>query len=441
MTTMNAPSHVSAEPPVVHLARRVGVDSAYLLTGFPLALISFVVLVVGLALSSTLVIGVPVLAAVLLAARGFGELERWRISRVLDVPHTHGTYRRPDPDAGVWRRLLTSIMDGQAWLDLVHSLIVFPVATVTWSIVVTWWTGAVTGILYIAYDWALPHGPDNVELPKLLGMGDTPASRITLYTAIGVFFLFTLPIVSRLCVLAQANLGRALLISVAELRARIRGLEQDNAAAQAKTAAARSQTVAAVSAETTALRRLERDIHDGPQQRLVRLALDLGRAHHQLETNPQAARETVAEALAQTRETLDELRALSRGIAPPVLVDRGLIAAVAALAGRSTVPVDLEAPDLGRLDAGVESTAYFVLAESLTNVAKHSYATECHVVMRRDGHELEVSITDDGVGGAALAKGHGLAGLADRVHAAGGGLTVISPTGGPTTVFARLPCW
>jgi len=172
--------------------------------------------------------------------------------------------------------------------------------------------------------------------------------------------------------------------------------------------------------------------------------MDLGRAQHQLDTDPVAARTTVAEALAQTRETLDELRALSRGIAPPILVDRGLTAAVAALAGRCTVPVDLEAPELGRLDPSVESTAYFVLAEALTNVAKHSHASDCQVTIRRDpdsdGDHLVVIVVDDGVGGAALAKGHGLAGLNDRVHAAGGDLILSSPPGGPTTVCARLPC-
>jgi signal transduction histidine kinase len=435
MTTTTGSMRVSsAEPPILRLARQTGVDSVYLLTGFPLALISFVVLITGLSTGLGMLVtlvGVPIITVTLFVARGFAELERWRVAKVLDLPPTRGTYRRQY--GGFWRKVFIPIADGQSWLDLLHGLIVFPVSTVTWSIMVTWWSGAVTGIFYFAYDWALPHSPDDYELPDILGMGNTAFARITLYTAIGFFFLCTLPIVSRFCTLLQASLGKALLTGVTELRTRITGLEQDKATAQ-------SQTAAAVSAEATALRRLERDIHDGPQQRLVRLAMDLGRAQHQLDTDPQAARQTVAEALAQTRETLDELRALSRGIAPPILVDRGLGAAVAALAARSTVPVDLEAPELGRLDPAAESTAYFVLAEALTNVAKHSMAAECHIVLRRDNGHLEVSVTDDGVGGAALAKGHGLAGLADRVHAAGGALTVISPPGGPTTVMAKLPC-
>jgi signal transduction histidine kinase len=444
MTTTHESLRATSEPAIRRLIRQLGIESAYLLTGFPLALIGFVLLVVGFSLGMGMLItlaGIPILTATLYTARGFAELERWRISRVLGVPHTRGTYKRPAPGAGVWRRLFTPLGDGQAWLDLLHGVIVLVVATVTWSIAVAWWAGAVGGTLTVAYDWAIPRPAGQVtSLNELLGMGDSATTRITLYTAIGLFFLLTLPIVTRLCAWTQASLGKALLTGVTELRARITGLEQANAAAEAATATAQSQRAAAVSAETTALRRLERDIHDGPQQRLVRLAMDLGRAQHQLDRDPEAARRTVAEALTQTRETLDELRALSRGIAPPILVDRGLAAAVAALAGRSTVPVDLEAPDPGRLDPTVESTAYFLLAEALTNVAKHSQADECQVVVRRDGDHLLVSVIDNGIGGAALAKGHGLAGLADRVHAVGGEMIVTSPTGGPTTISARLPC-
>jgi signal transduction histidine kinase len=261
-------------------------------------------------------------------------------------------------------------------------------------------------------------------------MGDTAVARVTLYTAVGVFFLLTLPLVVRGAALMQAGLSRTLLTGVAQMRSRITTLE--------------GQRRAAVSAEATALRRLERDIHDGPQQRLVRLAIDLGRAQQQLDADPEAARRTIEEALAQTRDTLDELRSLSRGIAPPILVDRGLPSALAALAGRGVIPVDLAiepslgTPD-GRLEPAVESAAYFVVAETLTNVAKHSRATVCRITVTRDSRSLRVEVADDGEGGAHVSKGHGLAGLADRVHAAGGRLDVVSPAGGPTLVVADLP--
>ena len=167
--------------------------------------------------------------------------------------------------------------------------------------------------------------------------------------------------------------------------------------------------------------------------------MDLGRAEQQFASDPEAARATVKEALEQTRETLDELRALSRGIAPPILVDRGLQAALTALAGRCTIPVDLDAPVTERLEPSVESTAYFVVAEALTNVAKHSHANEVQVTVERLAAGLMITVADDGVGGASLAKGHGLAGLDDRVTAAGGVLHVESPGGVGTRLTAALP--
>jgi len=169
--------------------------------------------------------------------------------------------------------------------------------------------------------------------------------------------------------------------------------------------------------------------------------MELGRAQHHLGSRPEAVREALADALAQTQEALDELRALSRGIAPPILVDRGLREALIALATRSTVPIELDVGPLDRrLDAAVETAAYFVVAEALTNVAKHSFAHRCAIGLRHHGGTLRVWVADDGVGGAALGKGHGLRGLADRLHAAGGQLQVTSPCGGPTTVTAELPC-
>jgi signal transduction histidine kinase len=198
---------------------------------------------------------------------------------------------------------------------------------------------------------------------------------------------------------------------------------------------------AAVAAEAVALRRLERDIHDGPQQRLVRLQMDLARAQRQLERDPEAARSTLGDAAGLARETLEELRALSRGIAPPVLADRGLAAALAAVAARSPIPVEL-AVDLPteRLAPVAENTAYFVVSEALANAAKHSGATTCRVEVGCAGGVLRVVVEDDGVGGAVLAPGHGLAGLADRLRAVDGVLAVDSPRGGPTRLTAELPC-
>ena len=169
--------------------------------------------------------------------------------------------------------------------------------------------------------------------------------------------------------------------------------------------------------------------------------MDLGRAQHHLGSRPEAVREALADAVTQTQEALDELRALSHGIAPPILVDRGLREALVSLAARSAIPVELDAGPLNRRpDAAVETAAYFVIAEALTNVAKHSHARRCVIGLRHGAGTLRVWVTDDGVGGAALDKGHGLRGLADRMHAAGGRLRLTSPRGGPTTITAELPC-
>jgi signal transduction histidine kinase len=268
-----------------------------------------------------------------------------------------------------------------------------------------------------------------------LSLGLTvPAERLAFGTVAGLLLLCTLPLVTRTCVAAQTRLGQVLLSDASSLHRKISGLEQERDTA-------RAQTVAAVTAEVAALRRLERDIHDGPQQRLVRLAMELGRAQRHFDSRPEAVREALADAIVQAQEALDELRALSHGIAPPVLVDRGLREALTALAARSTVPVELDATPLDRrLDAAVETAAYFVIAEALTNVAKHSHARQCTVGLRHGAGTLRVWVTDDGVGGAALDKGHGLRGLDDRLHAAGGRLRVASPRGGPTTITAELPC-
>lgn len=414
------------------MLRRLGTDTLYVLTGLPLALASFIVGVVGFSLGLGLlfiIIGLPVLTGTLYAARAFAQLERRQMATVLGTGPVRVRYNTTGPESTAWRRVLAPLVDPQSWLDLAFSVLRLPVTLISVPVTLIWWAGAVGGSLYWMYDWVLPTEPGD-GLAPLLGLGEAPATRIALHTAIGLFFLFTLPIVARGCALLQAGLARGLLTMVAGMQDRITVLEE--------------QRQAAVSAEAIALRRLERDIHDGPQQRLVRLSMDLGRAIEQLSTNPTAVRQTLDEALGQTRETLAELRALSRGIAPPILVDRGLPSALAALAGRGVVPIDLWvdptlATDAGRPEAAVESTTYFVVAEALTNVAKHSRATVCTVgVERRDGR-LAIVVSDDGIGGAHVAKGHGLAGLADRVHANGGSLTVTSPEGGPTEIRAEIP--
>jgi signal transduction histidine kinase len=187
-------------------------------------------------------------------------------------------------------------------------------------------------------------------------------------------------------------------------------------------------------------RRIERDLHDGAQQRLVALALGLGMARGKLESDPATASELVAEAHEEAKRALAEIRDLARGIHPAVLTDRGLDAAISALAGRCPVPVEIDVPLRDRLPEAVESTAYFFVAEALTNVARHSGASSASVRARLDAGRLVVEVEDDGIGGASQRDGTGLSGLADRLSAFDGRLALRSPPGGPTVVSMAIPC-
>lgn len=419
---------------VFRVVRRTVMESLYLLTAPVSGTLSLLAVIGGLCLGAfglALAGGPPVVAEALAPARWFADMERWRIAKV----RLRATWTsRPAKTSAA--------SDPGVWLGAAHAVAVLPVVLITWPVTFLWWwvgLAAVTVTIRNPY----PSGPlrpltlnaGSRESGFFLSLGlTTPSERIAFDTVLGIVVLATLPLVTRVCVAAQAGLGEALLSDTSALHRRIAGLERERDTA-------RAQTVAAVSAEATALRRLERDIHDGPQQRLVRLTMELGRAQHHFDSRPDAAREALADAIVQTQEALDELRALSRGIAPPILVDRGLRAALTALAARCTIPARLDADPLNRrLDAAVETAAYFVIAEALTNAAKHSYANRCAIGLRHGGGTLRIWVTDDGVGGAALAKGHGLRGLDDRAHAVGGLLRVDSPPGGPTTIMAELPC-
>ncbi|MBX6385054.1 MAG: sensor domain-containing protein [Microbispora sp.] len=411
------------------LLSRLAGDTVYLLVGFPLATITFCLVVTGLSAGAGLLVvwvGVPVLALTCLIARGMGDVERLRIRAVLGRDLPRPRYPTSPPGAGLFRKTVTPLAGGQPWLDVLYALLDFPVAVVAFCVTITWWAVAIFGVTYPLFGWIVSDIPGNHQLPELLGFGRGYVVDSVFYVVMGVVFALTLYPVIRSCALIKASLARALLTGVAELQERIDDLTEGRHAA--------------AHAEADALRRLERDIHDGPQQRLVHLAMELSRAQRELRRDTDAAHETIGKAIAATRETLDELRALSRGIAPPILADRGLAPALAALAGRCTVPVELDVQTAERYPALIENTIYFVTAEALTNVAKHSRATSCSVTLTRIGDTLILTIGDDGVGGAHVAKGHGLSGLADRLRAVDGELSVRSPAGGPTLITAEVPC-
>lgn len=404
-------------------------DLTYLAPSLVFASITFTTLTSGLVAGFTLLlvgIGVPLLALVLEFAKGLAALERRRIYAVRgqELPPTF--YQQPDPTDTGFRRVRVTLADPQRWRDLAFGVLAMPVTVVTWSIAICWVLTAVAGTLYPLYGWALPHRSDTMTLAELIGWHGY-AGTVVVNTVIGVVALLTCTRVVRILTALHVGLARTLLTN-------------EKAALLELAAGLAKSRSAAVHAETRTLRRIERDIHDGPQQRLVRLTMDLEAVRRRLDDDPAAAQRLVEEAITQSHEALSELRALSRGIAPPILLDRGLEAALAAAVARCPVATGLECElSAGRLGEAVETAAYFVVSEALTNVAKHSGANSCAVRVTLTGATLWLQVIDDGRGGAHLGAGHGLAGLADRLIGVDGRLDVHSPAGGPTVLTAEIP--
>jgi signal transduction histidine kinase len=408
--------------------RRTLRESAYTLTAFPLGLASFVAVVVLVTVgagTAVIVGGVLLVVVGVLVARAVAQLERLRLRTLLRRDVATPAYVRAAPGAGPVRRVFTPLRDPQSWLDVVWSVVSLVTGTFVFAVTLAWWAAVANGLTYWFWERFLPEDGNDTSLAELIGFGDTRFADIAVQTMIGLVALLTLPLVVRGMALLHGGLAEAVLCGRAEL-------QQEMARVTGGRDAARV-------AEAASLRRLERDIHDGPQQRLVRLSMDLGRARKQLDRDPAKVAETLDAALLQARETVDELRSLSRGIAPPLLVDRGLRAALGELMVRSDIPVESVVRVPEDLPPHVESTVYFVVAEAMTNVAKHSGAQRVSVqVVAADG-AVTVRVEDDGRGGAHLGKGQGLAGLAQRLAGVDGTLELTSPDGGPTVLAATIP--
>ncbi|NML50293.1 sensor histidine kinase [Streptomyces sp. R302] len=356
-------------------------EVAFLLSDLPAVLVGFVYAVttvlVGVALSVT-VIGLPLLAAGLAGARGFGRFERARARLLLGVDVAEPS-RLPHAD-GTLPWLWAQLTDPVAWRTQLYGLVRLP--------------------------WGLF------------------AFTLTLVSLVALWPV--LPFITRVLAAADRGMVRALLSPSDELERRIAELESD-----------RGVVVDTAAAD---LRRIERDLHDGAQARLVALAMGLGLAKEKLHEDPEAAAAMVAEAHGEVKLALQELRDLARGIHPAVLTDRGLGAALSSLAGRCTVPVAVAVDLDERPVEAIEGIAYFTVSELLQNVSKHARARTASVEVWRAGDRLMLQVGDDGTGGARLdGAGTGLAGLAERIGAVDGVLVVDSPAGGPTTITAELP--
>ncbi|WP_420709983.1 sensor histidine kinase [Streptomyces sp. NRRL B-1347] len=405
-------------------------EFVYVLLSLPLSVIGFSFAVTMLTLGAGLLItfiGIPVLALALTALRGFGSLERARARTLLgvEVKDPHPLQPR---DSGPLAWMGAVLKSGVSWRHAVYAVIHMPWAIFSFTVSLVFWTYGWAMLTYPLWFWVFPvyAGQGGIQLygdethhiyldnPFEIGLTALTGLLITLATP---WIIRALTTVDRGLVLGL--LGPSRLVSrVAELESD-RGVVVDTAAAD--------------------LRRIERDLHDGAQARLVALAMDLGLAKEKLAEDPQAAARMVDEAHGEVKVALQELRDLARGIHPAVLTDRGLDAALSSLAARCTVPVDVEVDLPSRPAAAIEGIAYFTVSELLQNISKHSGAARASVDVWRVEDRLMLQVSDDGRGGADVTAGSGLAGLAERLDAVDGILVVESPVGGPTLVTAELP--
>jgi signal transduction histidine kinase len=316
------------------------------------------------------------------------------------------------------------------WRQLGYHALAGPVLAACAIVAVGMWLAGLLGTLLYAYAWAQPPG-------SLLARGQSwppdhlhrtlPIPTDVWLTLGGLVLLAVAPRLTAAVAALDAEAARFFLgpSRAEELEHQVEHLTQS-----------RTGAVDAADAER---RRLERDLHDGTQQRLVALAMNLGLARVQAQTAEQA-HQALAEAHEDAKTALAELRNLVRGLHPAVLEDRGLDAALSGLAARMPIPVRLTVDLPRRPPATIEAVAYFVVSEGLTNITKHAQASQAEVVVQRAGDRLHVIVSDDGVGGADPARGTGLAGLAQRAASVDGTLEIASPPGGPTLITVDLPC-
>jgi signal transduction histidine kinase len=352
-------------------------------------------------------LGLPFLAVMTGLVRPLARAERRTVRLVTGVPVAEA-YR---PLRGsLTARVRTLLADAGTWRDLYWLLVQI-----------------VAGGVGLAFLAAMVVGPAfliTVPFDFLRGAGD---GKVVDLLPLGAFFTAVGWVGCRPVAKAMAALSVQLLApdEAAVLRVEMAHLSET-----------RDETVDARAAE---LRRIERDLHDGAQARLVSLTMSLGMAEEELDRDPAAARELVIEARSSARMALNELRHLVRGIHPPVLTERGLGGAVEALALASAVPVEVDVALDERLPAPLESALYFVIAEAMANIARHSEATWAFVKLWKEQGRLRLIVHDDGCGGANPARGSGLRGMQQRLAAFDGKFTLSSPVGGPTELFAELP--
>jgi signal transduction histidine kinase len=421
--------------------RQVGRASAYLLLGVATGLLAWVV-AAGIAVAIVLVpllIGLPQLPWAVRGLRWLSGLERRRAAWLLGEPVPE---RYLPLDGPLRQQLGRAVNDPATYRDAAWLLLHGAAGFVAGVAVLGLWLNVPVLLSVPAWWWAVPPGTD-IAVSDVLPLPPSPAGQglrindvlidswpraLTVAPLLAAYHLAVLALVVPWLARGYAWLARWLLAPSARTRlaARVEELTETRAAA--------------VDAHGAELRRIERDLHDGTQARLVAIGMRLGLAKQGIADDPQRATQLVSDAQADTEAAMAELRQVVRGIYPPVLSDRGLDGAITALVAGAAVPVSTEVALVGRLPPAVEAAAYFAIAEALSNVAKHSQATRAWVQVRRGGDTLHVVVGDDGRGGAAEQDGTGLAGIRRRVAALDGHTRLSSPPGGPTELAVELPC-
>ncbi|MET9372925.1 sensor histidine kinase [Streptomyces sp. NPDC003035] len=405
-------------------------EFGHLVLGLPLSCVYFALSIAMVSAGAGLLItflGIPVLAGGLALCRGFGAVERARARGLLGLD-----VAAPEPvrgrTGGAMSWMGAMLKSGASWRHLLYAILHMPWAVFAFTVSVAFWVYGWALFTYPLWQWVFPMyaGQDGIQL-----YGDRTHAfyldspfEITVTSAVGLLFVLAGPWIIR-SLTAVDRLMVSGLLGPSRLATRVTELESD-----------RGVVVDTAAAD---LRRIERDLHDGAQARLVALAMDLGLAKEKLAEDPRAAAQMVEEAHGEVKTALRELRDLARGIHPAVLTDRGLNAALSSIAARCTVPVSVEVDLPARPVPAIEGIAYFTVSELLQNVSKHSGARRAWVDVWRAGDRLMLQVRDDGRGGADVAAGRGLAGLTERLDAVDGILAVDSPAGGPTTVTAELP--
>ncbi|QYC44758.1 Signal transduction histidine-protein kinase/phosphatase DegS [Nonomuraea coxensis DSM 45129] len=376
---------------------RAWLDTAHVMIGLPVAVLLAGSTIVAIVVPPVLRGGLPL----------FTRLQRSRFEVFLGarIPpvHTPGNLR----SAVTWRQI------GYHLLSPVVGLVGAVLVALTWG-------GAVVGLLAFL--------PARIERPPLQFEFDLRDGRVVVvFMAAGFALLLLAPVLARGMAALDLFVARTLLgPSRSELGQRIETLTES-----------RAGVIDAADAER---RRIERDLHDGAQQRLVSLAMNLGLARATLTDLPEPAREAIERAHEEAKQALKELRDFVRGLHPAVLNDQGLDAALSGVAARAPFPVRLRVDIERRVTPTIEAVAFFIVSEALTNIAKHAAAKRAEVSVRREHDRLHVLVHDDGCGGARMDAGTGLRGLAQRVDAVDGTLRLSSPLGGPTTIEVDLPC-